>query len=126
MTILLCTNESLLQTTLDFRFRKVGWSLKAVTDEASAKQALNRNFPELAIVDLHMPDYAGLDIIQMLNREAGAQFPVIAGSQLDELALIREALRLGAHDFIGKPYRPDELILRIQKLTKSSNVSVLE
>jgi DNA-binding response OmpR family regulator len=126
MTILLCTKETLLQTTLSFRFRKVGWTLKAVSDEAAAKKALNHSYPDLAIVDLHMPDYAGLDIIQMLRREAGAEFPIIAGSQLDEVALIREALRLGASDFIGKPYRPDELIIRIQKLTKSITAPVLE
>lgn len=126
MTILLCTKESLLQTTLNFRFRKVGWTLKVVSGLAEVREALRNIHPDLAIVDLHMPEYAGLDIIQMINQEAGAKTPVIAGSLLDEPALIREALRLGAHDFITKPYRPDELILRIQKLTKSLSGAALE
>ncbi len=126
MTILLCTKESLLQTTLSFRFRKVGWTLKSVKNEAAARQALKHNFPDLAIVDLHLPDNTGMAIIQMLRRESGDTLPIIAGSQLDDLVLVREALLKGASDFISKPYRPDELILRIQKLTTLGSVSVLE
>lgn len=123
MTILLCTNESLLQTTLKFRFRKVGWVLKAKSSEVEARKLLHDHHPDLAIVDLHMPDFAGLDIIQMLRREAGEEFPIIAGSHLEEMALIREALRLGANDFISKPYHPNELVLRIQRLTKTLSAS---
>lgn len=126
MTILLCTKESLLQTTLSFRFRKVGWILKPVGDQNAVRKALQQSHPDLVIVDLHMPKYAGLDIIQMIQKVAGANLPIIAASQLEEMPLIREALRLGASDFIGKPYRPDELILRIQKLTSFSTAYVLE
>jgi two-component system phosphate regulon response regulator PhoB len=46
----------------------------------------------------------------------GEDLPIIATSLLEDDRLILEALRLGAGDFIIKPYKPDELILRMQRL----------
>jgi DNA-binding response OmpR family regulator len=116
MTILLCAAEEPLLTTFEFRFRKKGWILNVAPDVAMAMRKAETLSPDLVIVDLELPEYAGLDIIQNLRNMAEKDLPIIATSLLEDDRVIMEALRLGADDFIIKPYKPDELILRMQRL----------
>ncbi|TAK40973.1 MAG: response regulator transcription factor [Saprospiraceae bacterium] len=116
MTILLCAADEPLLTTFEFRFRKKGWILNVAPDKAIAMQKVETLSPDLVIVDLQLPGYAGLDIIQSLRNIAGDDLPIIATALLEDDRIMMEALRLGADDFIIKPYKPDELILRMQRL----------
>jgi DNA-binding response OmpR family regulator len=116
MTILLCAAEEPLLTTFEFRFRKQGWILNVASGTKEVMQNVETFSPDLVIVDLQLPEYEGLDIIQNLRKTVGEDLPIIATSLLEDDRLILEALRLGAGDFIIKPYKPDELILRMQRL----------
>ena len=116
MTILLCTAEELMLTTLEYRFRKNGWKLDVAENTLISLEKVKKRSPDLVIVDLELPEYAGLDIIQRLNKDYGASLPVIAIASLDDDGIVMESLRLGAHDFIITPYKPDELTLRIRRL----------
>ncbi len=122
MTILLCAVEEPLLTTFEFRFRKKGWMLHVAPDAAGALEMMESVSPYLVIVDLQLPNNAGLDIIKSLRKMAGADLPIIATSMLEEDRTIMEAIRLGADDFIVKPYKPDELILRMQRLLHAVKV----
>lgn len=118
MNILLCTSEELMLTTLEYRFRKNGWKMEVSDSVKTAMEKVIKQSPDLVVVDLDMPDHAGLEIIQNLKREYGDSLPVIAAAPLDDDGIVMESLRLGAQDFIITPYKPDELILRIRRLLK--------
>jgi DNA-binding response OmpR family regulator len=116
MKILLCTNEELLLTTLEYRFRKQGWQLVVRSGRQPLADVVKKQAPDLIVVDLELPDYEGLDLVQALCRDLPDRLPVIAAAPLEEDKLVLEALRLGADDFIVKPFKPDELALRIHRL----------
>ncbi|MFQ5448482.1 MAG: response regulator transcription factor [Saprospiraceae bacterium] len=122
MTILLCAAEEPLLTTFEFRFRKQGWILNVSADMTEAMQKMKTSSPDLVIVDLQLPEYAGLDIIRYLRKTVGEDLPIIATSLLADHDSIMEALHIGADDFIIKPYKPDELILRMQRLFRTVKV----
>ena len=123
MKILLCTNESFLLTSLEYRFRKFGWELVVVHTAKEALEKAKLLQPELVVVDLQLPDYQGLDIVQNLSKEISSETPILVGAPLNEDGLMMEGLRLGARDFIIAPFKPDELVLRIRHLLKLANVA---
>ena len=123
MNILLFTKEEILLTTLEYRFRKNGWNLLVADDFQKAKDKIKRHLPDLAIVDLQLPEFSGLDIVQFLQKEVDQELPVLVVASLDDDGLLLESLRLGASDFIVAPYKPDELILRIRRLLQKRKLA---
>jgi DNA-binding response OmpR family regulator len=122
MNILLFTKEEILLTTLEYRFRKQSWSLTVAEDYYKAKEKIKKRPPDLVIVDLQLPEFHGLDIVQFLQKEMSEKLPILVIASLEDENLILESLRLGAADFILAPYKPDELILRIRRLLQTRNL----
>ena len=123
MTILLCTAEDTLLTSLEYCFRKQGWRLLVANDARQSIEVIKKQAPELVIVDLQMPDYEGLDVIQYLKKEVDGWIPILVAADLADDRLLLESLRLGGNDFIIAPYKPDELVLRIRRLLMKQEVS---
>lgn len=70
--------------------------------------------PDLAILDITMPEVDGLQALtEILAFDASAK--VIMCSAVAQEVMVREALRLGALDFVVKPFRPDELLKTVRK-----------
>ncbi len=116
MNILLFTEEEILLTTLEYRFRKKGWNLQIANSFKQVKEKFKKHLPDLVLVDLHLPEYSGLDIIQFLQKEVDSELPILVISSLEAESLVLESFRLGASDFIVAPYKSNELLLRIQRL----------
>ncbi|MEZ4931861.1 MAG: response regulator [Saprospiraceae bacterium] len=123
MKILFCTTEDFLLTSLEYRFRKFGWELTVVHSAKKALEKAESLQPDLVVVDLQLPDYQGLDIVQNLSKAINPETPILVGAPLNEDSLMMEGLRLGAKDFIIAPFKPDELVLRIRHLLKLANVA---
>jgi DNA-binding response OmpR family regulator len=122
MTILLCTAEPTLLTSLEYRFRKQGWKLLVASNTRQALELAEKAAPGLIAVDLQLPDYEALDIIQFIKKEKGLSLPILVAADLSDDKLLLESLRLGGNDFIISPYKPDELILRIRRLLVQEKV----
>ena len=77
--------------------------------------------PDLVLLDLMMPGMSGYDVLEHLNNlEFEKQIPVICLSAKTQIASINRALRLGAVDYITKPFNAEELIVRIETHLKQS------
>ncbi|MBK8563071.1 MAG: response regulator transcription factor [Saprospiraceae bacterium] len=115
MNILLCTTEELMLTTLEFRFRKNGWKLVVAN---SAKLALEKTLKQeidLVVVDLELPNFEALDVVQFLRKENGNDLPILTYGTVENEQLLLESMRLGASDFLIAPIKPDELTIRIKR-----------
>lgn len=75
------------------------------------------NMPDLIITDLQMPNMDGTELIKRL-KESGyfKNIPVIVLSSKDSSADRVHCLKLGAEDYMIKPFNPEELLLRIEKV----------
>lgn len=116
MKVLICEDEEIMLTALEFRLRKQGFSVLKASDGQEALSAINANNPDLIVADLMMPYVTGLDIIKYVRDERNNDIPVIIISALEQEDVILEAFKEGAADFITKPFRPNELILRIKRI----------
>ncbi len=102
--------RSVLRRLLEHNGYEVGFA-------AGGREALSTLGHELydaVLVDLHLPDIGGMDLLSVLpSLQTDAQYIVITGDGSVDSAV--EAMRLGACDYLAKPLHPDELLLSLQR-----------
>lgn len=116
MTVLICEDEEILLTSLEFRLRKNGFSVITAKDGKQALQMVEDEKPDLLVADIMMPHLTGLQLVDYMRNDLDLDTPVIIISALEEEDTVLEAFRCGANDFIAKPFKPTELVLRIKKI----------
>jgi DNA-binding NarL/FixJ family response regulator len=84
-------------------------------DEALA--AARKREPEVAVLDVHLPGVSGYEICRRLRESFGPALPIIflSGERVESYDRVA-GLLLGADDYIVKPFAPDELVARVQRL----------
>jgi DNA-binding NtrC family response regulator len=116
--ILIVDDEKLVRWALTQKCTEYGYqSIEAGTAE-EAMRLLQSESPDAILLDVHLPDGSGIEILERL-KEAGETYTVVmitADPQLDD---VKAALRLGAYDFISKPIHFEELAVTLQNALKS-------
>lgn len=114
-TVLVCDDSLLMRKMVSEILEDAGWTVvgEAVNGEDAAA-AYDRLRPAAVTMDIVMPDadgIAGLRQIMALDPDA----KVVIVSALNETRMISEAIRLGAFDFIVKPFLPETLQDTLQR-----------
>jgi two-component system response regulator VicR len=116
MKILVCEDEEIMLTALEFRLRRQGFSVIKAKDGQAAIEMITQESPDLVVADVMMPHVTGLELINYIRKKKKSDIPIIMISALEQDEIVLEAFKLGATDFITKPFRPNELILRIKRI----------
>ena len=93
-----------------------GFAVRTYTDGESALQGLTSRPVDLAVLDIKMPRMDGMELLQRLRQRTG--MPVIFLTSKDEEVDQLMGLRLGADDYITKPFSQRLLIERIRALLR--------
>jgi two-component system response regulator AtoC len=93
----------------------------AAENGLSAKRLLQEQVFSAGIVDLRMPGMDGLQLLKWI-REEGPRLPVIMISAYGEVQDAVEAMKLGAQDYVVKPFDPEELIVRLKKIVENQKL----
>ena len=115
--ILLVDDERALRSSLSVRLRGEGYEVETA---ASATEGFEKatSLPfDLIILDLMLPDRSGLDVCHAI-REAGIATSIIVLSARRQTTDKVLALKLGADDYVTKPFKSAELVARIQALLR--------
>ena len=112
--------------------RLVRWSLRQKCEEwgylvveadagEPALRLAQRESPDLALLDVRMPDLSGIEVLDQLkkNGDARAVIMITADPQLDD---VKAAIKLGAYDFVGKPIDFDELHVAIKNALEATSL----
>ena len=124
LKILVVEDEEMLRRGIVLAVDWAALDCVVVGEAANGEEALEaaaRYEPSLIITDLHMPKMGGIEMLQAL-RDRGSKAFVIILTAYDSFAYAQSALRLGAVDFLLKPFHDGELeksILAVQKRLKS-------
>jgi putative two-component system response regulator len=111
-------NISLLRRILE----RAGYESIASTSNPADALALKEEFkPDLVLLDLHMGDLNGFEVLQWLvtNPRGADHLPVLMITADDTAEVKRRALALGAKDFVRKPFDSAEVLLRIRNLLET-------
>ena len=114
MKILVCEDEEILLTSLEFRLKKQGFEIVLAKDGKEALEKIQTESPDLIVADIMMPNVTGLELISYVRKKLKSDMPIIMISAMGNDETVLEAFRLGATDFISKPFKPSELVLRIK------------
>ncbi len=114
MKILICDAEPVLLAAIEFRLRKYGLEI-IQTKRKEALKAIQQERPDLLIVDTESNAAASLKLLQEIKAVHPA-LPVIIASPIEDEEELWGALQAGAEDFITKPFKPLELVLRVRRL----------
>ncbi|MBS4068657.1 MAG: response regulator transcription factor [Sulfurimonas sp.] len=103
---------------------EAGYTVDWVRDGQAACDATFENGYNLYIFDINVPEINGFDLVEQL-RGADDLTPTIFISAMSDMAALSKGFKVGADDYIKKPFYPEELLLRIEArfLRKESPVS---
>lgn len=96
----------------------VGYQTHYITGGSEALQYLNNNTIDLLLLDLNMPGVDGFDVLQELSKSDKKPKIIVLTAYADVKSAI-ESAKLGANDFLSKPYDFDELLITIRKVLQS-------
>lgn len=120
-TILIVEDEKLLRWSLKERLGDEGFSVQAEGDGRGALEALEKNTFDLILLDFRLPDTNGLKILAVV-REKYQDIPVILMTAFSSIETAVEAMRLGAFNYIKKPFDQDELLIIIEKALEDTKL----
>ncbi len=113
-SILIVDDEPAVVESLGAILQSSGFHARGATTVRQALQLLEESSFEILLVDLQLPETDGLEFLKQLRRVAHDSIVVMMSAYgTSEIAL--EAVRLGAYDYISKPFNADEIILTIRK-----------
>ncbi|MCF3933669.1 response regulator transcription factor [Acuticoccus sp. M5D2P5] len=115
-TIALVDDDRNILTSVSIALESEGFEVDTYTDGASGLEALTNNPPDLAVLDIKMPRMDGLELLRRLRQTS--DLPVIfltsKDDEIDELF----GLKMGADDFIRKPFSQRLLVERIKAVLR--------
>ena len=112
--VLVAEDEEMLGTVLEQFLTSRGHLVTVVRDGRAALDALRRDQFDVALLDIVMPEMDGLEVLRQLVEEpAPPQVIIITGNGTIETAIT--AIRLGAYDYLSKPYRMAEIDVLVRR-----------
>ena len=91
-----------------------GYEVIATISGEEALKMVKSGKPDIMLLDIVMPGIDGFEVLKQVR--TFTQMPVIAFSA--SASNFQDAIRLGANDFLSKPFEPDEMVKRIQIILK--------
>ena len=116
--LLLVDDDPTLLSVLARRMAREGYEVLTAPSGAQAITQLEQRWPSLLIVDLMMPGMDGFELCARVKRIA--DLPIIVLSAVDASEAKVRALEDYAEDYITKPFDPDELVARVQRVLRRS------
>ena len=112
--ILIVDDEASFRNVLTVILRKEGYEVEGATNGEEGLNKISNAAFDHVLCDIRMPKMDGLEFLRE-SQKAGAEAPVIMMSAFGTVDTAIEAMKLGAYDYISKPFKPDEIILTLKK-----------
>ena len=118
--IALVDDDRNILTSVSMTLESEGFDVETYNDGQSALEAFNRRLPDMAVLDIKMPRMDGMELLQRLRQKTN--MPVIfLTSKDDEIDEIL-GLRMGADDYVKKPFSQRLLVERIRTLLRRKEI----
>jgi CheY-like chemotaxis protein len=116
MKILICEDDFMMAKAIEHRLTRDEHQVTVAPDGRIAAERVKAEDFDLIITDLLMPFFGGLELINLVRNQLGKTIPIIVLSKLGNESTVVEAFKIGATDYITKPFSPNELAIRIKKI----------
>ncbi|MEN8190866.1 MAG: response regulator transcription factor [Thermodesulfobacteriota bacterium] len=115
-TVLVTDDDSHIREVVCFALNKAGYRTVEAENGLHCMEAVNRDDPDLIILDILMPEMDGTEVCRELRRTS--RVPIIFLSSKDDEIDRIIGLELGGDDYITKPFSPRELVARVKAVLR--------
>lgn len=117
-TVLVVDDEATITEVVSRYLQRAGYRPVIASDGVQAIDAVGRESPDLVVLDVMLPRIDGLEVMRRLREAGHDRLPIILltakGDESDRIV----GLRLGADDYVVKPFSPAELVARIDAVLR--------
>jgi two-component system OmpR family response regulator len=114
--ILVVDDDAHIRDVLSFALGKAGMTIAEAGDGEAALREVERDRPDLVVLDINMPRMDGLEVCRRLRAEG--DLPILFLSSRDDEIDRVVGLELGADDYVVKPFSPREVVARVSAILK--------
>ena len=120
-SILVCEDDFAIKTMISTKLKQENYSVYTVQNGQEALNLMEKQQIDLVISDIMMPEMDGYEFVQTL-RETKHTLPILMITAKSQLESLEEAFKLGVDDYMVKPLRLEELVLRVKALLRRSQL----
>ncbi|HEY0411767.1 MAG TPA: response regulator transcription factor [Allosphingosinicella sp.] len=122
--ILIVDDDAHIREVLSFALGKAGMETAEAADGEAALAGVERERPDLVVLDINMPRMDGLEVCRRLR--ASGDLPILFLSSRDDEIDRVVGLELGADDYVVKPFSPREVVARVSAILKRGGRGLVE
>lgn len=115
--VLIIDDQAGIRRMLEILFQKEGFRVATAADGTGLKALLDSFRPNVIITDVRMEPISGIEVLRLVRNLRPAT-PVILMTAFGTIATAVEAMKLGAVDFITKPFKNEDLLLKVAHLSE--------
>ena len=116
--VLLIEDDPVSLKAVELKLKKDGFEVLCATEGRDGMEKLKTQLPDIVITDLNLPYIPGLEIVAAAKAITARRIRVVVLSGIGQEQVVEEAFKLGADDYITKPFSLNELALRIKQQLK--------
>ena len=123
-TVVVVEDEVAIADAVAARLRSEGFDVEVAHDGAAGVELCERVRPDLVVLDVMLPGFDGFEVCRRIQRER--HVPVLMLTALDQETDLLVGLRVGADDYMTKPFSSRELVARIGAILRRVDSGVTE
>ncbi len=119
--VLIVDDERLLRWSLQQNLAREGYAVFTAETGSEALELFREELPDITLLDIHLPDISGIKVLQYI-KEFDKDAIVLMITAYGDIQTAVECIKLGAYDFIEKPFNMEKLNLIIRKALETSSL----
>ncbi len=113
-TVLVVDDKEMMRDSVVVTLERAGFTVVSAADGAAALELVARKRPDAVVTDMRMPAMTGIELLEKV-RAIDDELPVVLMTAFGTIETAVKAMKLGAFDYLTKPFEGDELIISIKR-----------
>ena len=123
VSILLAEDDEIMRISVSDRLKQQGWHVDEAIDGSTALDYVNKKHYNLVLSDIRMPGLDGIRLLEKIHDQNPAT-DIIMMTAYGSVESAINCMKIGAADYILKPFDMDDLIIRIKRLLQNQDVKL--
>ncbi len=120
-SVLVVDDKEMMRDSVAATLQRAGFKVRAACDGQSALAMIAERRPDAVVTDLKMPGLSGIDLLERV-RAIDDGLPIVLMTAFGTIETAVRAIKLGAFDYITKPFEGDELIIAVKRAIRHRSV----
>lgn len=119
--VVVVDDKDMMRDSIAATLRRAGMQVLPASGGEAALELIAKDRPDAVVTDFKMPSMTGVELLEKI-REIDADLPVVLMTAFGTIDSAVEAMRLGAYDYLTKPFEGDELLIAVKRAIRHASV----